>query len=375
MNIKHLSFMKKDIFLAVFAVAAMASCSESEIIQTVNDDAIFFEAFTHRSTKANVITSAPDPFYVSARLGANSYFDNVSFAKGSGTEWHSTTKYYWPATETLTFYAWAAGNENGITRTDYHTFSVNVSSVTPDNQDDLIIAKADGTKAANASGMAITFQHAMSQIAIQIKNTNANLKYDIDGWKVAGFDNQATLTIATDWSGSGKVPANYWSDNTATTDAMPNTGFSKISNAEITSTAADIANASSMILIPTATATTATDKYTAADATGELNGSYIAVKMAIRNAADGAYIAGASDATIWCCWPVSFDWEPGYKYTYIVDLSQGGYYETCQATGADDDEKKVLDKVLDNAEIIFTTVNVASWDDAVIADADQPTLL
>lgn len=367
--------MKKSIFFAAIAVVTMASCNKSEIVQNINDDAISFEAFTHKATRANVIAAAPNAFNVSARLGDASYFDDVDFTKGSDNKWHSGTSYYWPSSGTLNFYAWAAGSESGITRTDYHTFAVDLSSVDPNDHDDLIVAKASGTKLANASGMEITFQHAMSQIAIQVKNTNSNLKFDIDGWKVAGFDNQATLTIATDWTGTGKVPATYWSNNAATNDKMANTGFTKTSGTALTTSAADIANATSMILIPTSTATTAATAYSAATSGSEMNGSYIAVKMAIKNAEGDAYIASdgtASNGTIWCCWPVSLNWEPGYKYTYVVDLSQGGYYETCQATGADDDAKKVLDKVLDNAEIIFATVSVAAWSDGTVTS--QPSI-
>jgi hypothetical protein len=27
----------------------------------------------------------------------------------------------------------------------------------------------------------------------------------------------------------------------------------------------------------------------------------------------------------WCYWPCDFTWNPGYKYTYTVDLAGGGY--------------------------------------------------
>ena len=115
-----------------------------------------------------------------------------------------------------------------------------------------------------------------------------------------------------------------------------------------------------MILVPQAL-TAATD-YASTEANAKLNGTFIAVKLYILNAANGALIAGggttATPTTIWAIWPIGgYNWEPGKKYTYTIDLAGGGYYE--QNNDGDDD----LDPLLEGAEIKFVSVTVDEWTD------------
>ena len=57
-------------------------------------------------------------------------------------------------------------------------------------------------------------------------------------------------------------------------------------------------------------------------------------------------------------WPLeTHPWNPGYAYTYTVDLAQGGYYSTNQ-----NDSDEDLDPVLEGAEIMFVAVTVDGWD-------------
>lgn len=115
-----------------------------------------------------------------------------------------------------------------------------------------------------------------------------------------------------------------------------------------------------MILVPQAL-TAATD-YASTEKYAKLNGTFIAVKLYILNAANDALIAGGgetgSPTTIWAIWPIGgYSWEPGKKYTYTIDLAGGGYYE--QNNDGDDD----LDPLLEGAEIKFVSVTVDEWTD------------
>ena len=112
-----------------------------------------------------------------------------------------------------------------------------------------------------------------------------------------------------------------------------------------------------MILIPqTLTAATA---YASTTAGAKPNGSYIALKMVIKNNTDaGETVADATANGKWAMWPIGgYNWEPGKKYTYTIDLAGGGYYETNQDTDAD------LDPILEGAEIKFASVTVDGWTD------------
>ena len=127
-----------------------------------------------------------------------------------------------------------------------------------------------------------------------------------------------------------------------------------------------------MILIPQ-TLTAATD-YAATTENAKLNGSFIAVKLYILNNDNSNLVAGggttASPTTIWAVWPIGgYSWEPGKKYTYTIDLAQGGYFEQNNNDGDDD-----LDPILEGSEIKFVSVTVDDWtevDKAVSGPAQQ----
>ena len=105
----------------------------------------------------------------------------------------------------------------------------------------------------------------------------------------------------------------------------------------------------SAIVIPQLTSQSTA--YADAVAGSPLTGSYIAVNLCIENAADGSpYVTDT-----WCCWPVSFDLQPGFRYVYSIDLAEGGYYETAPAANAD------VAPVLKNLIINFASVSVDSW--------------
>jgi len=122
-----------------------------------------------------------------------------------------------------------------------------------------------------------------------------------------------------------------------------------------------------MILVPqTLTAATAYANSGSAAVGDKLNNTFIAVKLYALNNTNSALIAGggttASPTTIWAIWPIGgYNWEPGKKYTYTIDLSGCGYFETNQDTNAD------LDPILENAEIKFVSVTVDDWTDVAKA--------
>jgi hypothetical protein len=51
---------------------------------------------------------------------------------------------------------------------------------------------------------------------------------------------------------------------------------------------------------------------------------------------------------------VNNDWADGTKYTYIIDLAQGGYKETGTAS-------ETIKPWIENTEIFFNSVNVSTW--------------
>ena len=383
--------MKKRLFFLPMVAIMMAACSSNETIE-VNEnkgDLISFRPIVKGVTRTADADLSSDgtSFNVEAFYTGETtslYFSNVTFTNSGGT-FTSATKYYWPASGSLDFYAYspitedisgaqkgALSNDNyQIVKTDYKTFTI-TPSTTVSEQVDFIYANTNKSKGASTNGATtLNFRHAGAKIAVKVKNSAPNLKFEISGWKLGYLDNTATFTYGdatTDTQGSAQLAFTDWSENT--TQSAANTYSTTFTANAIAaeSTAYFLGNAGTpstsatdesinMILIPqTLTAATA---YASTTAGAKPNGSYIALKMVIKNnTTAGETVADATGDDKWAMWPIGgYDWEPGKKYTYTIDLAGGGYYETNQDSDTD------LDAILEGAEIKFVSVSVDGWTD------------
>lgn len=369
--------MKKRLFFLPMVAIMMAACSSNETIE-VNEnkgDLISFRPIVKGVTRAADADLSSDgkSFNVEAfNTGTTSspYFSNVTFTK-SGDTFTSATKYYWP-TNNLDFYAYSPISSGQFVKTDYKTFTI-TPSATVSEQVEFIYANTNN-KGKGSSGEVTTlnFRHAGAKIVVKVKNSAPNLKFVISGWKLGYLDNTATFTYKdanTDTQDGAQLAFTDWSDNT--TPSAENTYSTTFTANPIaaesttyflekngTPSTTDTDEDLNMILIPqTLTAATA---YADATAGAKPNGSYIALKMVIKNnTTAGETVADATAVGKWAIWPIGgYNWEPGKKYTYTIDLAGGGYYETNQE-GTDGN----LDAILEGAEIKFVSVSVDGWTD------------
>ena len=367
--------MKKRLFFLPMVAIMMAACSSNETIE-VNEnkgDLISFRPIVKGVTRAADadLSSDATSFNVEAfNTGTTTspYFSNVTFTNTSST-FTSATKYYWPTTN-LDFYAYSPISSGQFVKTDFRTFTI-TPSATVSEQVDFIYANTNN-KGKGSSGEVTTlnFRHAGAKIVVKVKNSAPNLKFEISGWKLGYLDNSATFTYGdantdtqdgaqlafSDWSGNSDQSANNTYSTTFTANpiaAAQSTAYFLEKNGTPSTTTTD--ESINMILIPqTLTAATA---YASAATDAKPNGSYIALKMVIKNnTTAGETVADATTDGKWAMWPIGgYNWEPGKKYTYTIDLAGGGYYETNQDTDAD------LDPILEGAEIKFATVTVDGW--------------
>ena len=355
----------------------MAACSSNETIE-VNEnkgDLISFRPIVKGVTRAADadLTSNGTSFNVEAfNTGETTspYFSNVTYTNSGGT-FTSATKYYWP-TNNLDFYAYSPISSGQFVKTDFRTFTI-TPSATVSEQVDFIYANTNNKgKGSTGEVTTLNFRHAGAKIAVKVKNSAPNLKFEISGWKLGYLDNTATFTYGdanTDTQAGAQLAFSDWSENTTQSAANTySTTFTANPIAASQSTAYFLGNAGTpstsatdenlnMILIPqTLTAATA---YASAATDAKPNGSYIALKMVIKNnTTAGETVADATANDKWAMWPIGgYNWEPGKKYTYTIDLAGGGYYETNQDTDAD------LDPILEGAEIKFASVTVDGWTD------------
>ena len=360
--------MKRNLFILGIAALAFAACSNDEVVETAatsESNAISFRPLMNNVTRASDVTETTlqtSGFVVTAvNHGSDPetrYFYGVSFT-WNDPAYTSATKYYWPETGSLDFYAYApAGNAQVTypTSPDYTVFTVTPSS-TVTEQVDLVYANTnEKTKATSASGVALNFRHTESKIAIKVKNTSTDLEFDVTGWKVGYLSGSGTFTYSgsnTDSKNSAQLASGMWGSlATASADTKYENTFSSQTIPANTTSETEITGSTEMILVPQSqNAATAYANSGTATNGDKVDGSYIALQMTVKSAANGATLV----SNCWAIWPVAFDWEPGKQYTYIVDLAGGGYHETNADTNED------LDPVLEGTEIKFVSVTVDDW--------------
>ena len=362
--------MKKRLFFLPMVAIMMAACSSNETIE-VNEnkgDLISFRPIVKGVTRAaDVNTDNLASFVVNAKQsgGSTSYFDNGVFNK-SGSVFVSESKYYWPASGPLDFYAYSPSGNAQVNYSGYKTFTVTPSTTIADQVDFVFAATMNKSKEDyGASGVPLNFRHTGAKIACYVKNSSTTLKFDVYGWKVGYICPAATFTFSdantdgnNDGSGTTLTPEQWGNRTDASIGTEYESTFSVNQIGQSGATSLD----GEMILIPQAI--TAASGYASASAGANLNGTYIAVKLKIRNNdSAGTIIADdGADGAFWAIWPIGgYSWEPGKKYTYTIDLAGGGYYETNQA-----DTDGNLDAILEGAEIKFATVTVDGWTDRAV---------
>lgn len=408
--------MKKTLFFLATAALALAACNKVETLEVNPGDSIAFRPFTSALTRVastkDVTTTSIASFNVTAFNAGettNPYINDITYSKNSAGVFYVNpeaasnatpdyrNEYYWPANN-LDFYAysWTDGDPSAyfagtqVASTAYNTFTYTPNRTEAPFADLVVACVPNASKASyGASGIPLNFRHAASKIVVKVKNTSAQLKFDIDAWKVGYLYEKGTYTLpkvttATNYPDGATSPtllslSNWnWDDATQVVDHKYVSNLSSMVYVNPNTTEA-AALGGEMILVPQTHKVidmTADDQkgYASTEAGAALDGAFIAVKFIIRNNdnstnGQGTVIYGTASgdpvtyATGWAIWPLpaSSVWEPGKKYTYTIDLAGGGYYETNQTeteSGADPD---ALDPILDNAVIKFVTVTVDAW--------------
>lgn len=340
--------MKQTLFLLVCATALLSSCSKDETLQSGNDRGIDFRAAM--ATRATETTTASlNSFFTTAidNSGAN-YFTDVEFTK-SGSYFTSSPAYYWPSDgSALTFYAYApSASDLGATVTINNGTKqlVNYTPATDiSDQLDFITTTATGSKANETTGVALTFEHRLSQIEIKAKNTNDAYVFKVQGVKIGQPVSKATFDFGTNAWALGADKADYTVEYT--TDRTLNaTAVSLMATTD-----------DNAMLIPQQL--TAWDPDT--DGGNTAKGAYIAVKVNITTK-DGArvYPDAAKGTYGWAAVAINTQWEAGKKYVYTLDFSNG-------AGRVDPDDPDHAGETIMGSPIKFT-VTVDPWQEATPA--------
>ena len=303
--------MKRILFFLVAATSV--ACSQDETTDVVGKgQQIDFR--TAMGTRAAETTTGTLQKITVTAIDAEheNYFTDVEFSK-KGSYFTSETPYYWPVDgSTLNFYAYSpAAADLGATVTITNA-SKKLTNYAPaadvSEQQDFITATATGSKSNEATGVALTFKHQLSQIEIKAKNTDDTHVYKVQGVRIAQPVSKATFDFGTSTWVLGSDKATYEVTYKGSEKTL---GSSAVS---IMKTDGDNA-----MLLPQQLVAWDSDS----DKSNTNKGAYLSVLINItEDDGDPVYPTEAGQYG-WAAVPIDTNWEAGKRYVYTLDFSNG----------------------------------------------------
>lgn len=176
--------MKTKLWMLGMAVAALTSCTQSEVVDLPENKAIGFNSFVENSTRAVTATTKDNlnKIWVIGYDKPNndsyaSLFDHVEVSKGNDNNWTYSGTKYWQKNTTYRFAAYANGNVDNATMKD--------QGVTYDPENDVLtftnyipngndlVASISGDKVVGenipSDRVAFSFYHMLSRVRISFK--------------------------------------------------------------------------------------------------------------------------------------------------------------------------------------------------------------
>lgn len=191
------------------AVAALSSCTQSEVLNVADNNVIKFEnAYVGKATRAATVLDNSNfgSFYVygyDSNASGSDVFTGENVFKGDGTAWgYDNLKPY----DENAVYTFAAYSDGGTTKGTGQLASVAFNKTddpvtlkitgytTTDNKDLIVSFSHTNIDDANAP-VAFTFKHALAQVKFTIQSALGDEnKIAISNFSVKGFADNANLT-------------------------------------------------------------------------------------------------------------------------------------------------------------------------------------
>lgn len=198
--------MKKSLFMMSVAVAALSSCTQSEVLNVADNNVIKFEnAYVGKATRAATVLDNSNfgSFYVYGYDGTQNIFENVNVFKGDGSAWGYDNLVEYADSKTYTFAAYSDGGTTkgtgqlatGVTFSTTPATTLGITGYTTTDNKDLIVSFSHtNINDANAP-VAFTFKHALAQVKFTIQSALGDEnKIAISNFSVIGFADNADLT-------------------------------------------------------------------------------------------------------------------------------------------------------------------------------------
>ena len=249
--------MKKFYVFAAVAIAALASCTKSEVVYNQGQQEIGFRQFTGAMTKADPSTSA---LPTGTSMGVFSYlngteteyFKNAEFEyKSATTKWGGKTPYYWPLQGTLDFVLYAPHQASDATYTpDTKVLNVTIADNSGEPQTDYLYGKkfyANTAKPATPSdGVPVVLKHALSKVTIAAKANAASI-FKVTSIKLMKTIQKGSYTVTYTTEGT-----DFTSAVTGSTDENAKKDMEYVSSTwNLTADFSDV-NTASKLVVPSA---------------------------------------------------------------------------------------------------------------------------
>lgn len=219
--------MKKMLFAATIAAAALAGCSK-DTVNEAQPKSMSFETYVAKAVRSTPVTgtqfadgskigvfayTAPAAWATDGIAGSSPYMTNVELTKSSGAWTYSPVK-YWVAGKKYTFFAYAPYDASASVASG--VLSVTVPATIAD-QEDLMYALPLTDKSWNGTDESVpavtfAFRHALSQVKFSLKTAiDYSELYEITlkSITINGVNSVGSLSLLDGtWSALG-TPSNY----------------------------------------------------------------------------------------------------------------------------------------------------------------------
>lgn len=216
----------KKLFIAIAALAAMTSCSQDEVMEVAQKQAISFGgAFVENSSRATDPSysttgkgTALTQFNVYGTVNGVNIFNGNSVTKTAdyGKAWtqQDGTQQYWIPGANYKFVGVVDGNKNGVTKTTSNSTSgmPETISYTADGATDLLCATVVRDNNTNYEVVPFTFTHLLSKINFTVTNKSTaaqDYSFVVKNIKFAGNVTGIYDVVNAEWKTDG-----FTTDNT-----------------------------------------------------------------------------------------------------------------------------------------------------------------
>lgn len=307
--------MKRSFFVLGVAVAALASCTNEEVVDMPQSRAIQFGTFVNHSTRSNV-TETTDKnltkFFVFGNYDEDTWtpvYTDVEVTGGTvgeqGTVWTPTQTAYWIDGKKYRFGAYSdGGNQNTAVSFKADEQKMTFDNYTVDNTKDLIVAlPADvDAKASDNDPVNLSFYHMLSQVKFTFENKDSyDYIMEISDIKVNAV--KTTKGTATYNSTGSGAPTIDWETESASKDDYD---FGTLN--DIAEEVGDDTHSTTCFVIPQSNENL---EVTFTATFSDNSGKTIASNEFIGKLA----YSGTTEGT------KQNEWTPGFKYNYTVEIN------------------------------------------------------